>query len=378
MNVTTTVTGGIDGNTIPYRVITVSGTTMVDADFSGIVVSGGTGTISNNGTQMVLSFSPVSGDGVENNTFRIEILDNDGNVAIKDNGFLCQTPTITLTDVAGSPHPSGQGGDVQWELWAEEAPSTSNFTSSTQISTPWVNSSPAVDTWISANAVTRTSFTNSAGLTKYYLELPPDSNFTLTSNSSDGPSMISNGGYTFWLSFIADTTQNNFTRPFTYRGVADKDGTISSTTPSTAYQYTAPLVFSWKNGLRLQIRRPSNTTGSGRYHYINNMNYGSTISFNLVHSLNLSDGSGNYSFYSKDYSSGTVHDNLSVSSMNWIGSVGYAIKNSTNTGRPFFADSAYWSDWNPYLKLCSAGWINRQLTSAERTDLLDELKTRYT
>lgn len=377
MSVTTTITGGINGNTISYRVITVSGTTMVDADFSGIVVSGGTGTISNNGTQMILTFTPAAGDGTENNTFRIEILDNDGNVAIKDNGFLCQTPTITLTDVAGSPHPSGQGSEVQWEIWAEEAPS-SNFTSSTQISTPWVDTSLPVDTWISASAVSRTGYTNSAGGTAYYLTLPTNGNFTTTSNTSGGTDMNTNAGFTFWMSFDSYTTQSNFIRPWFYRGIATSDGTVTGTTPSSSYQYTGPLMFANSFNSRLQLRRPSGNTSNAAYSYINNMNFGSSIIFNVVWSFDLSNGSSNYDFYSKNVTNGLVYDNFVNQSMSWSGNSTYGVKNSNNTGRPFFQDSLYSRDWTPSFKLMSAGWINTECTAAERVALMAELKSRYT
>ena len=377
MNVTTTITGGVDGNTIPYRVITVSGTAMVDADFNGIVVSGGAGTISNNGTQMILTFTPVAGDGTESNTFRIEILDNDGAVAIKDNGFLCQTPTITLTDVAGIPHPSGQGGEVQWEIWAEEA-AAGDFTSSTQIDTPWVDTSLSVDTWISASAVTKSSFTNSAGGTAYYLTLPTNCNFQTTSNSSSGTDMTTNGGFTFWIAYRAYTTQSNFTRPWFYRGIATSDGNVVSSTPSTLYQYTGPLMFVNSFNSRIQFRRPSGNTSNAAYAYITGMNFGNTITHTVVWSFNLSNGSSNYDHYSKDPATGTVYDDLVNQSITWSGNATYGVKNSDGTGRPFFQDSIYTRDYTPDFKLMSSGWINTECTAAERAALIAELKSRYT
>tara|TARA_B100001173_G_scaffold86679_1_gene74373 strand:+ start:6125 stop:7318 length:1194 start_codon:yes stop_codon:yes gene_type:complete len=102
--VTITTKNFFDGENIYYQVATTSGTTMVDADFSGITVTGST-TITNN--TVTLTYKCPGGDGTENNQFKIQVLTHSGgSVATQTDGNPCETAVITLTDAALAQHPN--------------------------------------------------------------------------------------------------------------------------------------------------------------------------------------------------------------------------------------------------------------------------------
>ncbi len=104
MTVGVNVRNFLDGEPIYYQVVTTAGPTMTDADFLGIVVSGGSFTNSATGTMGYVSvpFTPI-GDGLaESNSFKIQLLEYAGGpVAQKWDGTGdCETPVISVADAA--------------------------------------------------------------------------------------------------------------------------------------------------------------------------------------------------------------------------------------------------------------------------------------
>jgi hypothetical protein len=146
---------------------------------------------------------------------------------------------------------------------------------------------------------------------------------------------------------------------------------------SSSGQYHGPLNFQNKSGNYMQVRRPSSTSSSGAYAYVNpGPTYGTNQVFCFVYKQ-LTDGSAKYWMRNRNKSTGTLTQTYSGSTFSYnSSSPSFGMKTSADVARPAFNDSIYWGDMTN-LNLVGAGFGNRAYTDAECNDLVEWLDTNY-
>lgn len=362
---TVTTLDYLDGEYINWDI--VHGTTSA-ADFGS---TSGTITITNNSG--VLSIVPNAADGTDTpETFQIRLRD-----PYSGNATLFTSGTLTINaDSVGNLFPVS-GADVQWEFWAEEAPSSWSAGTYYQVPSPFIGYTLSEDRWKSDFAATRYSYTNSSGSTAYYMEFSADSDVTTQTNTSDGPTCISNGGYTLWFGWRPFWSGTAWGRAFNYWGFASGSATFNSAQPTSTSQYHGPLIFVNASRTDIQYRRPSPTTSNGDYAYsVSGSATENSGYINIFVISQYTNGTANYRAWngSRLSGSGTYYGQNSFS---FSGSAGTGFKNSVNAARPFFADATYSGTAVSPLQLHTAGFINQPLSSTDQLTLLNYIKNKY-
>lgn len=350
----------------------VSGTGITAADFSDNTL---TGSISmspgGGGIQGTVNKQAVAENVTEGESFTLDVRTGSTSGTVR-----ATSSSISIVD-ASLPNFPVAGADVQWEFHAHSAPSSMSAGTYYQFPQQFAGYSLTTDMWKSDFTATRTSYTNSSGATRYYLSIPADADFTTQTNTSDGPTCITNGGYTIWLAWVPLWSGTSWGRPWNYWGFASGSSTFNSSQPSSTSQYHGPLMF--VNGSRTdtQYRRPSPTTSNGDYAYTasgTNTTGSNNISIFII--TQYTTGAADYRVWNGNRTTGvgTYYGNTSFS---FTGSAGTGIKNTVNAARPFFADSTYFGTAVSPLRLMTAGFINEPFNSTDQLTLLNYFKGIY-
>ena len=222
--------------------------------------------------------------------------------------------------------------------------------------------------WTSLSSSTATSYTNSAGATKYYYPLSAGATLKTVSDTSGNADIISNGGMTYWITMIANKSGSGWSRPWNYFNLSSST-TAGSGVTSTG-QYQGPLMFynnssSFNN---LQWRKPSNNS-SYSYAYTTTLSASTTATITLVVSQ-TSSGAAKYWLKRN----GTALTNAGVFSFS--GSGGYGINTTNNSAIPAFADNIY-QPLESFDGIMESGFANRPYTDAEALTLVNSLDTEF-
>lgn len=222
-------------------------------------------------------------------------------------------------------------------------------------------------TWTSLLASTVNSYSNSAGATKYYLPLTSGSDLKTSVATSSNSDIISNGGFTVWLTYIPHSTRIHWQRIWQYANLAE-----SSTATSVGYadQYKGPLLFTATQENRIQYRRPSATIyTAGDWVNIDNI---------------VTDSTGVLTFILRTTSSGATHVwvrngtySVDAASQTFSGPAGYGIRTAENIATPVFADAYYSGYGETYTGVMESGFANRPFTDAECQTLADGLNDEF-
>jgi hypothetical protein len=221
-------------------------------------------------------------------------------------------------------------------------------------------------TWTSLIASTVNSYSNSAGVTKYYLPLTSGSDLQTSVATSSNSDIISNGGYTVWLTLIPHSTRVYWHKLWMYYNLAA--GSTTSTIGTTD-QFKGPLIFTSTQQNRIQYRRPSATTGSGDWSNIDNIVTDSTGVLTLI-LRTTSSGATNVWVRNGTYS-------VDAASYTFYGAAGYGIKTDANSATPVFADAYYPGQGETFTGVMESGFANRPFTDAECQTLADGLNDEF-
>lgn len=262
---------------------------------------------------------------------------------------------------------------LQWVMSAQDGPST--FSAGTNHDLSEGNSQVYTGNWTANTTLTKTSYTNSSGETRYYYPFTSQSRIKPVSNTSGNSAIISNGGFTFYFTFIPYTSRSAWCRLFNYFGLANGSVTTSE---GNSDEFDGPLIFTNRGTNRIEYRRPTSTTGSSGDHSNpggTSLTFSTSNAFSLVLQQN-SNGTARFWLRNKNRStssSNNTADNQSVSFN--ASSGGYGIRSGTNTGIPVFGD-AYYTSTN-FSGIMESGFANRPYTSTECYDLVEYLNTKY-
>ena len=263
---------------------------------------------------------------------------------------------------------------LQWVMSAQEGPSSFSSGSANSVDLSENFHQAYSGNWYTDTTLSKNSYTNSSSITRYYYPIPSTSNLRTASNTSGNSDIISNGGFTFYISFIPDTNTTSWTRLFNYYGLAAGSSTTSM---GNTDEYKGPSLFLNEGTTRLEYRRPSDdsiSNGSSSNPGGTSLTYSSNNVFNLVIQQN-SDGTGYCWIRNQNRTTGSVSNSFDNSSITFSGSVGYGIRSGTNTGIPVFADNFYIT--NTFSGIMESGFANRPYTSTECYDLVEHLSTKY-
>ena len=261
---------------------------------------------------------------------------------------------------------------LQWVMSAQDGPST--FTSGTNADLSEGNTQAYTGNWTTSSTLTKTSYTNSSGTTRYYYPISNASRLKTSSNTSGNSSIISNGGFTFYFTFIPYTSITGWARLFNYYGLANGSTT---TVEGNTDEFDGPLIFAEQTTGRFEYRRPTNNTNSGDP----SNPTGNVLTYNTTNALSFvlqqnSNGTANFWLRNKNWSTGSTNNTFNNTSITFNqSSGGYGIRSGTNTGLPVFAD-AYYSAVT-FNGIMEAGFANRPYSSTEAYDLVEHLNTKY-
>lgn len=261
---------------------------------------------------------------------------------------------------------------LQWVMSAQGGPSS--FTSGTNADLSEGNTQAYTGNWTTSSTLTKTSYTNSSGTTRYYYPISNASRLKTSSNTSGNSSIISNGGFTFYFTFIPYSNNTGWTRLFNYYGLANGSTT---TTEGNTDEFDGPLIFANQGSSRFEYRRPTNNTNHGDP----SNPTGNVLTYNTTNALSMvlkqnSNGTANFWLRNKNWSTGSTNNTFNNTSISFTSSSGsYGIRSGTNTGLPVFAD-AYYSAVS-FNGIMEAGFANRPYSSTEAYDLVEHLNTKY-
>jgi len=262
---------------------------------------------------------------------------------------------------------------LQWVMSAQEGPSS--FPSGSANSVDLSENFPQAysGNWYTNTALSKNSYTNSSSITRYYYPISNTSNLRTASNTSGNSDLISNGGYTFYISFIPDTNTTTWARLFNYYGLAAGS---STTSVGNTDEYKGPLLFVNEGTNRFEYRKPSSGSSNGDTSNPGgtSLTYSSNNVFNLVIQQN-SDETGYCWIRNQNRTTGSVSNSFNNSSITFSGTAGYGIRSGTNTGIPVFADNYY--STNTFTGIMESGFANRPYTSTECYNLVEHLSTKY-
>lgn len=258
---------------------------------------------------------------------------------------------------------------LEWVMSAQDGPDT--FTSGTSHDLSDTRSTVYSGDWTSSQTMTRSSYTNSSGDTRYYYYLPNGSNLRTSSNTSSN-SDVSSNGFTFYISMIPYSSGTTWVRPWNYYGLANGSTT---TVAGNTDEYDGPLFFMNRGRTDLQYRRPPNNNSNGDYAYTasGSVAYGTDRTFSIVIQQST-NGNAKYWLRGKAWS-GTVYDTIDATSFSFAGAGGYGIRSGTNTAVPVFADAYY--NFANHNGIMESGFGNKAYTDSECEDLVDYLNNKY-
>jgi|DEB0MinimDraft_10_1074344.scaffolds.fasta_scaffold00475_16 hypothetical protein len=263
--------------------------------------------------------------------------------------------------------------ELQWVMSAQDGPSS--FTSGTNADLSEGNTQAYTGNWTTSSTLTKTSYTNSSGATRYYYPISNASRLQPVSNTSGNNSIILNGGFTFYFTFIPYASNTGWTRLFNYFGLANGSTT---TVEGNTDEFDGPLIFANQGSQRFEYRRPTNVTTANGDH---SNPTGNVLTYNTTNALSMviqqnSNGTANFWLRNKNWSTGSTNNTFDNSSITFLASAGgYGIRSGTNTGLPVFAD-AYYSAVT-FDGIMESGFANRPYTSTECYDLVEHLNTKY-
>ena len=264
--------------------------------------------------------------------------------------------------------PQGYYGVSAPELqWVMSAQSGASVAVNTAIDLSNGEDTVYTGTWTSLVASTVNSYSNSAGVTKYYLPLTSGSDLQTSVATSSNSDIISNGGFTVWLTLIPHSTRTTWQRLWNYYNLS------SATTTSTVGfddQFKGPLIFTNTDANRIQYRRPSAYTyQNGDYANIDNIVTGNTRVLTLV--LRTTSSGATHAWVRN----GTY--SVDADSQTFTGIGGYGIKTDANSATPVFADQYYSGIGETFTGVMESGFANRPFTDAECQTLADGLNDEF-
>lgn len=262
--------------------------------------------------------------------------------------------------------------ELQWVMSAQEGPPT--FGSGTNHDLSENNIQAYSGNWTSSSLLNKASYTNSSGITRYFYPLSYTSRLKPVSNTSGNSDIISNGGFTFYFTFIPYSTITGWARLFNYFGLANGSTTTSE---GNTDEFDGPLIFTNRGNSRFEYRRPTNNSNNGDHSNPtgNVLTYSTSNALSMVIQQN-SNGTAKFWLRNKNWSTGSIDNTFDNSSISFSGSSGgYGIRSGTNTGLPVFADGYY--TVNTFNGIMESGFANRPYTSTECYNLVEHLNTKY-
>ena len=263
--------------------------------------------------------------------------------------------------------------ELQWVMSAQSGPST--FVGNTNHDLSDSNTQAYTGNWTTSSTMQKTSYTNSSGITRYYYPLNNATRLKTVSNTSGNSDIISNGGFTFYFTYIPYSSNSGWARLFNYFGLANGS---STTTEGNTDEFDGPLIFVNQTSTRFEYRRPTNVSNAdGDY----SNPTGNVLTMNTTNALSMviqqnSNGSANFWLRNKNWSTGSTNNTFNNTSITFLSSTGgYGIRAASNTGLPVFADTYYSSV--VFDGIMESGFANRPYTSTECYDLVEHLNTKY-
>ena len=263
--------------------------------------------------------------------------------------------------------------------------------------------------WIADKDIVKSSYTTNSGKTRYYLTFENDLDFTLNSNSSDGNAIRTNGGYTFFYVKtpwpFGNTNTNIWGRYMIYNGLSEYSADFTGGRNPTIYadQYREPGIYEYHHSSNYDQNTyyfprgadSGNNTYSAYSYRTGGAYYARFNASNLeYHVVTMTFGPANTAgtdFINSEYrESFRVENTLSGGGTTYYnvyqnvnsGHLGEGqrpqdVDTTLNNARPFFHDSAYWSDGAHDVRWVAAGWANRPYSTTERTNLINHLVELY-
>ena len=269
--------------------------------------------------------------------------------------------------------------EVQW-MWDARGFSSTLNANSAYVPTDYYSLGLS-DAWIAKSTMNKNSWLNSSGGLTEYFPIAQNADLCTNTNTSDGIAINNNGGFTFWMvgepwSYIG----SSWGRWFNYWGIASgsADLTTGRNPPSTD-QYDGPLMF-FKSDSTIQYRRPSANTSNGNTYNFPNATKSTSNIFYLVISQNITNGSAYFLWRHTTKTGGSPYQfgPTLVSDAQFTGiSAGYGIKNSNNTGRPFFNDGQYSGTYAGNQRFVQVGFANRPYSASEMSALVGGLESEF-
>lgn len=267
--------------------------------------------------------------------------------------------------------PQGYYGVSAPELqWVMSAQSGASVAVNTAIDLSNGEDTVYTGTWTSLVASTVNSYSNSAGATKYYLPLTSGSNLKTSVATSSNSDIISNGGYTVWLTLIPHSTRTSWHRLWNYWNLASIS---TASTVGFADAYKGPLLFTQTYNNRIMYKRPSATIHKdGDWAMLDNIVTDNTGVLTLILRTTSSGDTTLWvrnGTYSVDAASQThVFDGVAG---------GYGIRTVANSATPVFADAYYPGQGETFTGVMESGFANRPFTDAECQTLADGLNDEF-
>lgn len=282
-------------------------------------------------------------------------------------------------DGVPSAHPGGNTAAqyLQWEIWSGANNPTHAAAGTAVYPSPYVTGLTE-ETWYSDKVIVTTSYNKASGGLGYAFEVDGDSDFCLNSNSSDGATINANGGYTFFMGMYNYSPNTGWGRPYNIYGFSSRQGFHNNTTNPGSFEYAGPLIFYNQNTGPYQLRRSAANNSYAGYSY-----FGITGRNNAANSMLFvirvtTGGAAKVDYWLGDHTSGTAYSTAIDSTMSWLGATDYGVyATSTNSARPFFCDSQYWSNGADPAYIHCAGIINHPLNATDAQSLLNGMKAVY-
>ena len=282
------------------------------------------------------------------------------------------TNTADVTPVGPPAAGEGYYGISNPELqWVMSAQNGSNIVANTAIDLSNSNTVVYTGNWIASSSSTATSYTNSASNTRYYYPLSAGATLKTVSNTSGNSDIISNGGFTYWITMIANHSGVSWSRPWNYWNIAAGS---TNTSIGSGDQYDGPFFLYNISSNYIQYRRPTSNNVNGDYAYTSTFLESSTATITLV--ISQYD-TGTAKYWLKR--NGTViasGSTFSFSAGGYPSSFGgYGIRTTDNSGIPVFADNIYSPSGYQvsFDGIMESGFANRPYTDAECLTLVNAL-----
>lgn len=259
---------------------------------------------------------------------------------------------------------------LQWVMSAQVGPATISNGDAVGLSNEYSLTPAYSSTWTADSTVSRSSYTNSSGDTRYYYSMDHGANLRTSSNTSGNSTIISNGGFVWYISMIPYTSTTGWTRPWNYYGLA-QGSTVTG--PSNTDEYDGPLFFINRGQTKFEYRRPTSNTNAGDPSTnISTFTFGQSQTISVVIRQNGSTAS--YWLRNSGWN-GSSYNSVSNTSMTMGTSGGYGIRTTANSGIPVFADGYY--NNTTFNGIMESGFINHPLTTTECNTLVNYLDDKY-